>query len=144
MYTSFLLAALAFSTTASAGIYTGNPNVNFQATRADMDFIAGTADVQFVRIHNCDGSHDDYDVVATVDPVLGFDVTVSGGDLCAAEVFWGSNVYITGKSFTLKAAPGSTVVDLAPLNDADLTPFAVVAGSMPNPEQGPLLVPTVH
>ncbi len=139
----FLLAALTVSSTASAGIYTGTPIINFQASRMDMDFIAGTAEIEFVRIHSCNGGYDDYAVGTTEDPVEGFSITVDGGDLCDAEVFWDSSVYITGKSFTLKAAPSSTLVTLDSAG-ADLTPFALVAGSMPNPDQGPVLTATVQ
>ena len=132
------------STTASAGIYTGTPDLGFHADRDANDFLAGTAKVDFVRVYNCGGGHTDYAMGTTEDPVLGFSVQINGGDLCSAEVFWNSSVYITGKGFTLKASPSSTVVDLDPLKAGEITPFSVVAGEMDDMADGPVLVPTVN
>lgn len=143
MFRSLPLFALALSTSASAGIYTGMPDMTFTAGRHDNDLISAIAEVDGVRIHNCGGGYTDYGVGDTVDLVKGFTITINGGNLCAAEIFWDSDIYITGGGFTLKSSPSSTIVDLDPLAPGYLNPFSVVSGTMPNPENAPYVGPSV-
>ena len=140
---SFVVAALSLSSTANAGIYVGNPTIVATAERPQQDYLIGTADLAGITIHHCDGTVDNYTVEDTIDPVKGFQFQIAGGDLCGAEFVWDSPIYLTGKTFTVKAAPETTYVDLGPMKPEPITDWAVVAGNMPSPTVGPDLVLTV-
>lgn len=141
MSRALVFLGLAVGSSASAGIYTGTPSFDFQITRASADFVEGSVVVEGVRIHKCGGGHDDYAIDDTFDPVKGFSVTVNGGDLCSAEVFWDSDIEIEGSGFDLEATPATTSVALDAGENIDntVTPWKVVAGSMPSSSDEPVL-----
>ncbi len=143
-YLSAAVAALFLTSTASAGIYTGNPSVVFQIDRKNQDLIAAVADVNRVRIHACDGGHQDYIIDDTYDFVKGMTVVINGGDLCYAEVIWDSKVVITGNTFTAISSQYSSMIDIDPITPTDLENVSVVSGNMPDPSNEPFIYVTIQ
>jgi hypothetical protein len=137
--------ALLLSTTASAGIYFGHTGIILTVERPQADFHEAVAQVDKVRIHHCGrAGYDDYEVKDMVDFTEGLELTISGGDLCSAEVFWDSDLVVTGSGFTVQADPASSAVPFAPEADAAITPWAVTMGAMPSPTSGPRLHLTIQ
>lgn len=137
MIRTFSLLALAFSTTASAGIYTGSVTLPTKTFRADMDLVSAIAEIAAVEVAYCDGSIATHVVDDTYDFVKGFDLVVTDGDLCSAEIHLNSPVYITGEEFTLVSDPGSVVIDLAGSTVTPASNAKLVSGRMTNPENLP-------
>lgn len=142
MTKSILLGALFLSTTASAGIYTGNPDLTFKVDRPQHDLKSAIVEVESVRVYACDGKPTDYVVDQTVDLVVGLTLTINGGDLCSAEMVFASEMYTYGNKFVVASAEASITVDLDQLSGT-VIPVQLVAGFMPFPESGPMLTPSI-
>lgn len=138
------LALLWTAAPAGAVVYQGNPIAGFHIDRPAGDLVSGTVILTKLRIHDCSGSWTDYPVGATVDPVAGTHVTVSGGDLCGSTWYWGSTMQLYGDNgapFTLSYGAGSTSIPFAPSSVA-VSPYTVVSGSASG--SGPRLYGTMN
>ncbi|MCB9673446.1 MAG: hypothetical protein H6736_24700 [Alphaproteobacteria bacterium] len=123
------LGMLTLGTPAHAAIYSGNPATTFRIDRPQGDLTDGDVNVYKLRIHYCGGGYTDYSVKQWVDPVDGFSVTINGGNLCSATVFWDSDIVLHGNGFEIVAEPTLTSVSLDPIKDADVLPWHVTEGN---------------
>ena len=138
MHTSLFLAALSTiaASPAHAHSYSGTVILELTMDRTEADFVSGTVHVDKVRVHACDSSYVDYPVDQTVDPVLGFGVLVSGGDLCGATWYFDSDIEIDGYdskfgAFSLVSTDTTAWSSLEPtLVWTPLTSFSVTSGTM--------------
>ena len=133
MTLSFSLLALLSNLPAisSAIVHGGNPNVHFHVDQAPGYLTQGSVDLDKVRVEYCAGGFSDYTVDETIDPVAGFDLSISGGDLCSIELFWDSEMMLDGAgplgAFSLNYNQTSTWVPL-PAQPQALTPWTPEAG----------------
>jgi hypothetical protein len=126
-----LIALLLALGTADALIYSGNPDWSFYVDNTGGTLTGGEVWLNKVRIHRCDGGYTEYAVQQSVDPVVGHTVVdITGGDLCAATMYWGSDMELSGSGFTLRYAENTTTVSLDPLSAAWLTPYDVTSGTL--------------
>ena len=138
------LALLWTGAPAEAVVYQGNPTAGFHVDRPAGDLVSGSVSLTKLRIHACNGTWTDYPVGAIVDPVAGYSLVVSGGDLCGATWYWGSAMVLQGNNgaaFTLSYGAGTTSISFAP-SSAALTPYTVVSGTVSG--SGPRLYGTMN
>lgn len=134
-----LLAALFTPANTQAIVHGGNPNLHFEVQQGPGYLTEGSVDLDKVRVELCGGGFTDYQVDDTIDPVDGFDLTISGGDLCGVELFWDSEMFLDGVgplgAFSLSYDKASTYVPL-PAQPQALTPWTpetgIVHGGNPN------------
>jgi hypothetical protein len=142
-FAALALVALALPVPAHAVIYIGNPTLGFRVDRPANDYVDGSVYLIGVRVHYCGGGYDDYAVGQTIDPVAGYTVTVSGGNLCGATWAWGSTMSIEGPAYDLEAYDDTTFFAI----DGDIDPVAledwdVVSGTYSG--LGPYGVLSIH
>jgi len=118
-----------------AFVYVGNPILGFRIDRPQGDHIDGSVTLTSVRVIDCAGGHTDYEVNKTIDPVAGYEVQITGGDLCGVTYNWGSSIDINGTGslddYTVQSTASSTTVALGHLiMPAHLTQWSVTVGSM--------------
>lgn len=130
-----LLSLSLLALDAHAFVFLGNPDVGFRVDRPQGDYVDGSVILEKLRIHHCGGGYTDYTVDKVVDPVEGYDVTISGGDHCYATWFWDSDMEIDGDGvagpYTVEYTGSTATVTLS--NDIDwvaLSPWSVVSGTM--------------
>ena len=135
-----LLALLSnLPATTSAIVHGGNPNLHIHVDQAQGYLTQGSVDLDHVRVAYCGGGFSDYTVADSIDPVAGFDLTISGGDLCSVELFWDSEMMLDGVgpqgAFSLSFDQTSTWIAL-PAQPQALTPWTpetgIVHGGNPN------------
>lgn len=126
-----LLGLALFALPAGATLYTGSPKLKLRVDRPQGDYVDGVATVDEVVVYPCGGGSTTYVVDATVDPVVGFIVPIDPGDLCSAEVVWGSSITIDGPAYTVATNPGTTTLVLdEDIPEVLLSPCAVTEGTM--------------
>ncbi|MFN7142749.1 MAG: hypothetical protein ACK4YP_03165 [Myxococcota bacterium] len=140
---SILALALALSSDAHAGIYGGNPGLRLHIDRSAHDLTSGDVMLDRIRVAYCGGGYTDYVVDGFVDLVVGYQRTISGGDICSVRAYWDSAMTIESATFTLEydALYTDVAVTWAP-QPASLTPFTVVNGSISG--GGPVLLVTIE
>lgn len=99
----FAILSLLAVAPAEAYVYWGNPEFKLEISRTEGDLIGGQVDLIGVRIYKCGGGFNDYIADATIDPTDGWTTTITGGNLCGARVFWGSDGTVWSNAFTLKS-----------------------------------------
>jgi hypothetical protein len=128
----FLLSLL--TTSAPAVIYAGNPDLSFHVQRLSSDLESGSGYLIKVRIHECGSlAYTDYPVGQSIDPVDGYSMSIAGGDLCGATLFWAADVTLAGHdgtSFALAYTDRTTSIPFeTPIAPVVLTPIEIVSGS---------------
>lgn len=141
---SLLALALALTTDAHAGIYGGNPGITIKVVRPANDLLGADVTLEKVRVNYCGGGFTDYAVNGYVDLVVGYQRTITGGDICGIRSYWDSEMDIEGSAFLLEYDSLYTDVSVTPTGPvpANLTPFTVIQGSIYG--QGPQLVVTIR
>ncbi len=128
---------------ADAAFWGGTPDLGFKVDRPAGGFVDGDVYVHKLRVHHCDGSHQDYTINQWVDPVAGHSVQVQGGDLCSATWYWTNDVDIDGNGFSVTAWPDTTTVNLESIKPVEMLPHRY-SGSAPYPWQPPELHTTIE
>lgn len=126
-------STVAFASTAEAIIHGGNPHLDFFVTPPEGTLSGGDVDVDRIRVHNCGGGFTDYIVNETIDPVEGYGLDITGGNLCGVTVFWDSDMYLDGNNvsgdYTIRYDDDLTYVPLGnPTSAVPLAPFFVEDG----------------
>lgn len=126
-----LALLLALTNTADAFVFIGNPKLMVEAVRTEGDLTDGQVYLDAVRVHKCGGGYTDYPIDEWIDPVEGWETTISGGDLCGASVKWGSDLMVESSAFELRYEQMVTQVVFASAagGEEELTPFVVESGS---------------
>jgi len=134
---------LALTNTADAFVFIGNPKLKIEAVRTESDLVDGEAYLDAVRVHKCGGGYTDYQIDQWIDPVEGWETTISGGNLCGASVKWGSDLLVESSSFQLRYEQVVTHVPFASVagGEEELTPFVVESGSFSG--SNPMLMVTL-
>lgn len=134
-----LLSLLSNPASTLAIVHGGNPNLHIHVDQAAGYLTQGSVDLDKVRVESCGGGFTDYQVDQSIDPVAGFDLSISGGDLCGVELFWDSEMMLDGSgpqgAFSLSYDQTSTWIAL-PAQPQALTPWTpetgIVHGGNPN------------
>lgn len=126
----FSALALGISHTAQAWLFLGNPKISIAVDRPEVDLVSATVVLDQVRVHKCGGGYTDYAVDETIDAVAGWDITVTGGDLCGVSFDWDSTMAIEGDDWALDYDEVRTSVTLDGSTTVwtGLTPFTVTEG----------------
>lgn len=117
---------------AAALVWTGTPVIGFRIDRPGVsDLISGEVVLDELTVHYCDSTTVDYPIGAVIDPVAGYERTISGGDLCGATWHFSTIMEVDGSGFQLEIGDASVYTPIIPsmpwvtLSDVD-----VVGGSM--------------
>ncbi len=139
---SILAFTLAFSFSAQATVYGGNPPLELKVDRPAHDLSAASVTIEKLRVNYCGGGYTDYAVDSAEDLVAGYSRTITGGDLCGVRVYWSSPMTIESPTFLLEYDSSYTDVYITSgPQPASLTPFSVLEGSIYG--GGPLLLVTL-
>ena len=123
------LFTLFFASNAYAYTYWGNPELSVHMDRDEADLVDGTATLGSVVVHACAGGSTTYTRNQVIDPVAGTRFTITGGDLCAVDLVWTTDVEVDGDTFTLASSSAvDTVTLVGTTSTADWVPFSVVSG----------------
>lgn len=127
-----VLAAL--TTPAHAMVFEEDAILGFRLDRPADDLAGGAVHVDRVRAHHCSGgTHVDFVIDDTVDPVAGFAVTLTtGGDYCTITAMFDSDIEIDGDGGAFTVVSDAPHVSLNPANPGWVDPgsWEVTAGSM--------------
>ena len=126
----FALLSMLMMSQADAYVYWGNPELKLEIQRAEGDLLGGTADLRGVRVHKCAGGYTDYFANQVIDPVAGWTVQITGGDLCGVQVRWDSDVEVWSDTFELSSSKLIHAVSLqGTVSEGPFAPFTVTSGA---------------
>lgn len=132
----FAFLASALATTSNAAVYAGNPKLTVYADHTVASLTGGTAEVDRIVLHDCDGSTWTDHTDVSFDPSVGATWDIPAGDWCSVVVRWADSVVLdgvyAGSTFQLTYDEIGTQLSLDPApGSTALTPYEVTSGSQP-------------